>query len=161
MSTFLKRRIVIMGVIILLTAVACVCTSLSNLTGGGGSTRGTVPGYTGPVYDGGDGLDTILVQQIGLGQSQTARLDSIFEGQNWLYDGTAGQTITVTVQGIGGTDPRVQVIDPSGSVLAEDDDSGGGAGGLDALVTVTLPTTGTYTMRIDVFSTGEYSISIQ
>lgn len=131
-------------------------------TGGGtGSTRSTPEGYSGPVYDGGDGYETILIKPIALGETQTARLESGFEAHNWLFEGTSGQSITIRVAGISGTDPRVTVLDPNGEEIGYDDDSGGGPDGRDAVLTLTLPANGTYTLRIDVFTTGDYTITVE
>ncbi len=123
--------------------------------------EGTAQSPLGPVYDGGDGLTTILVESISIGESKTGQIDGIFDAQNWLFQGTSGQSVTIRVQAIGDTDPRAYLIDPSGNVLAEDDDSGGGAGGYDAQITFTLPADGTYTVRVDVFSGGQYTITIE
>jgi hypothetical protein len=123
---------------------------------GGGTTGGQGTGF-----DGGDGYDTLQTLPIALNQPQTARLEDLLGAHNWLFEGTAGQQITIRVEGIGTTDPRVKLIDPTGNVLDEDDDSGGGANGWDALLTATLPVAGTYTLRVDIFSGGEYRITVQ
>jgi hypothetical protein len=132
-----------------LVAVACVCTSLTS--------TGT-PLSCGP--DGGDGYTTTGCYTISAGSSGSATLNSLSEAHNWTMQGTSGQTITVRASGQGDCDPRVKLIDSGGSVLAEDDDSGGGANGRDALFTYTLPADGTYYLRVDVFSGGTYDLSV-
>lgn len=59
----------------------------------------------------------------------------------YSYDGQAGEELTITMIGTGGLDSYLGLLDPAGNVLAEDDDSGGG---LNALITYTLPESGTY-----------------
>jgi hypothetical protein len=115
-----------------------------------------------PVYDGGDGYETTLVQEITVGQtSAPTQINGLFEAHNWLFQGTAGQTVTIRVSGLGDCDPRFKLIDPNGDIIGDDDDSGGGANGYDALLTITLPMSGTYTVRVDVWSTGQYTVTVQ
>jgi hypothetical protein len=59
------------------------------------------------------------------------------------------------------SDPRVKLLDPRGIVVAEDDDSGGGLGGWDSRLAATLRGSGTYTLRVDVFIIGTYTIDFQ
>ncbi len=150
------RRIRFMSVVVValaLVALACTCGPLGNLLPGGGGAGG-VPN----TFDGGDGLDTTGGGKIAVGESVGGRLDSIFEAHNWAFEGTSGQTVTITAIGLGETDPRIKLLDPSGNIIAEDDDSGGG---WNALIIATLPTSGTYTIRIDVYTTGDYQITLQ
>ncbi len=122
---------------------------------------GTGPGGA-PIYDGGDGYTTTVVQEIAVGQtSAPTAITSLFDAHNWLFQGTAGQTVTIRVSGLGDCDPRLKLIDPNGNIIGEDDDSGGGTNGYDALLTVTLPMDGIYTVRVDVWSTGQYTVTIQ
>ncbi len=139
--------------VLALAALACTCGPLGNLlpgSGGGGGAPNT--------FDGGDGLDTTGGGSIAVGGSVSGRLDSLFEAHNWVFNGTSGQTVTITAIGVGETDPRIKLIDPSGNVIAEDDDSGGG---WNSLIIATLPTDGTYTIRIDVYTAGDYQITLQ
>ncbi len=132
-----------------LVVVACTCTSF--IPSGGGQSCGP---------DGGDGYSTTGCYSISVGSSGTGTLSSLFEAHNWSMQGTSGQTITVRASGQGDCDPRVKLIDSSGNVLAEDDDSGGGANGRDALFSTTLPADGTYYLRVDVFQTGTYTLTV-
>jgi hypothetical protein len=91
------------------------------------------------------------------GEPEAATLDSIFEAHDWTFDGEAGQSVTIDVMAQGDTDPRARLIDPSGDLLVEDDDGGDG---YNARIVTTLPETGTYTVRVDVFTVGTYSIQI-
>lgn len=105
-----------------------------------------------------DDYDTTLERNISIGQSDEASLDGLFNAHNWYFEGQAGQDVTIRVEAVGDTDPRVRLIGPSGTVIGEDDDGGGN---YDSLLEITLPETGTYTARIDVFSTGTYRITIE
>lgn len=111
------------------------------------------------AYDGGDGYETALMEPIRLGQPETASLDDLYEGHNWLFEGRAGQTITVRVEAAPGsdTDPRLKVIDPAGVVLAQADDPEDE--GRNAALTISLPVDGVYTLRVDVYVLGEYVIT--
>ncbi len=90
------------------------------------------------------------------------RIDGLFEAHNWVFDAAEGQTVTIDVEAIGETDPRLRLLDPDGSLLAEDDDSGYdyGMGVWDATLRYTVSRAGTYTMRIDVFTGGDFTIRV-
>jgi hypothetical protein len=112
-----------------------------------------------PAYDGGDGLETTRVETIAPGQTLTGTLTGLYEAHNWLFEGQAGQTVTITVEAVGDSDPRLRLLDPSGNVIGEADDTG--TGDLSARLTITLPVSGTYTARVDVFAAGDYRITVQ
>ncbi|MBN1120832.1 MAG: pre-peptidase C-terminal domain-containing protein, partial [Anaerolineae bacterium] len=103
---------------------------------------------------------TTYTGNISLGQSQTQTLDGAFDAHSWMFAGSAGQSITVSVRGSDNMDPEVSVYDPGGNELGLDDDSGGGSNGHDALLTVTLPADGTYVIRVRPWQTGTYTISV-
>lgn len=145
------RPLIIAVAVLALVALACTCSSFSFNLGGGGASYPN-------AFDGGDGYDTTLLETIQIGETREATLDSLLEAHNWQFQGTAGQTVTIRVNAIGDTDPRAKLIDPSGNVIAEDDDGGGG---YDSLIVATLPVDGTYTVRVDVFTTGRYTITIE
>jgi len=153
-----SNTLLYVGIAVLVLAICAIVVGLlvalssrgpSILPGGGGS---------GAVYDGGDGYNTTLVQTIGLGQTQQARLDDLFDAHNWQFDGTAGQSVTIRVNALEGSDPHAKLLDPHGRVIAEDDDGGGG---YDALIVMNLPSDGVYTVRVDMWTTGPYSISVE
>lgn len=147
------RRLMIVVAALALVTLACTCGPLTNIIPSGGGGGGATS-----TFDGGDGLDTTGGGQISVGGSVTGTLDSIFEAHNWTFVGSAGQSVTINAVGQGETDPRVKLIDPSGSVLAEDDDGGGG---WNSLIIATLPSNGTYTIRVDVYTTGTYTLTLQ
>jgi hypothetical protein len=91
------------------------------------------------------------------GEAEAATLDSLFEAHDWTFEGEAGQAVTIDVMGQGDADPRAQLLDPSGDLLVEDDDGGDN---YNARIATTLPETGTYTVRVDMFTAGTYSIQV-
>jgi hypothetical protein len=147
------------GIAVLLLAICAVVVGLLVVMSGGmPSINAILSGGAEPVYDGGDGLSTTLVQTIDLGQTQQARLDDVFDAHNWQFDGSAGQSVTIQVNSLEGSDPQAKLIDPRGQVIAQDDDNGGGH---DALIVTTLPSDGVYTVRVDMWTIGPYSISVE
>lgn len=111
-----------------------------------------------PVYDGGDGYDTTVLQYVGVGGSANGYIDDPAVAHNYLFDAASGQSITVSV--LGGadeTDTRLVILDPNGNYVIDADD----VSGLDPIVTFTANTTGVYTARIDTFSEGGYTIYIE
>src|SRR5690606_5411250 len=79
------------------------------------------------------------------------------------FEAFAGETLTISVRPRGDAnplrDPRVALLDPSGTGLARDDDGGEG---LNPLLTYTVPSEGTYTASVDGFAggTGDFTITI-
>jgi len=152
-----KRKMLIAVAALGLVAAACTCGGfdLGNLTGGTGSGGG---GSNACSFDGGDGLTTNCQGTLAVGSSATGTLDSLFEADNYTFTGSAGQSVTIRVTAIGDTDPRVKLIGPGGGdPIAENDDTGGG---YDSEIVTTLPSDGEYAIRIDVFSTGDYTVSL-
>ena len=81
----------------------------------------------------------------------------------WTYSGEGGESVTVTMTS-DDVDPYLVAFLGSsvegGEYITEDDD---GAGSLNAQITVTLPTTGTYTFAATTFNggeTGDYQMSV-
>ncbi len=114
-----------------------------------------------PVFTGGDDYDTTLVERIALGETRTATLGEgeLFHAHNWLFEGHAGQAVTISVTGIGGADPSAKLIDPGGNVLSRQQDVD--ASNVNVVITYTLPMDGIYTIRVDVWVPGDYTVSIQ
>ncbi len=148
------RRIAIVLAALALVALACTCGPLTGLVPNIGGGSGGAPN----TFDGGDGLDTTGGGALSVGGSAQGTLNSLYEAHNWTFEGQAGQMVTIRVNGQGETDPRAKLLDPNGNVLAEDDDGGGG---WNSLITYTLPSNGTYTVRVDIFTEGTYTISIE
>jgi len=134
--------------LLLVGGVAC-----SGLGGPGGSSAG--PGK----FDSGDKLTTTTKEPLVIGgPTGKGKIDTVFDAHDWTFDGKAGQSVTITAAGVSGSDPYLKLIDPSGAVLAEDDDAGGGS---NAQINIDLPVTGTYTLRIDMMEIGEYTIAVR
>ena len=153
MTTNFRRFAFVALAALMLAALACTC-SLGNLTQMGGGSGGAPN-----TFDGGDGFDTTGGGTLTVGGgSGSGQLNSLIEAHNWTFEGVSGQTVTINVYGQGGTDPRATLLDPRGSVLTQDDDGGNN---YDSLIYYTLPETGTYTIRIDVYTTGPYTVSVR
>lgn len=92
-------------------------------------------------------------------------IDNAFEGTlegeyvELMFTGEAGDTVTIDANS-SDFDARLQLRDVNGSVLAEDDDSGEGLNA--QIAEFTLPTTGTYTVRVFTWveKTGNFILSI-
>ena len=156
----------IIGVVV--AVLACICLVVAGVGVAAFvffNSDGTVSGGGGGVvvapnidFSAIDGYQTTLERNISVGSNDSATLDSLSEAHNWIFTGTAGQQVTIRVNGRGDTDPRAKLIDSNGNIIAEDDDGGGG---LNSLITATLPSDGTYIVRIDVFTGGTYNINIR
>jgi len=139
-------------------------TGLDNIGDNPNPTGSTanVNGQSVTVCDAGDGLNTNNVQQINVGETKPGQINGLFGADNWVFQGTAGQTVTITVTGIDGADPRAYLVDPSCTNIDEQDDNFGPSN-TDAQITATLASTGWYTIRIDVFDvgTGNYQVELK
>jgi hypothetical protein len=95
-----------------------------------------------------------------LGGEGEAELDDLFAAHDWIFEGTAGQAVTIRAEAAQGedTDPRITLIGPNGDELTSDDDGGDGFNSL--IANYELPQDGTYTVKVDVFSEGGYVISL-
>jgi DNA-binding beta-propeller fold protein YncE len=83
--------------------------------------------------------------------------------QRWVFQGKAGQVVTITMQTESGTlDPLLRLFDSGGMLLAENDDAADAALGKDAqLVQVRLPQDGSYILESARFDgEGEYNLVI-
>ncbi len=84
----------------------------------------------------------------------------------YAFQGNAGEQITITMRSTDGLDSYLGIMDPSDEVIAEDDDSGGGASGYDAQISLRLPESGVYVIvatraGIDQgISTGSYTLQV-
>lgn len=110
--------------------------------------------YSGtPACSDGDGGD------ISYGQSKTGSISPARDKDNFYFNGTAGETITVRMNKSGSSlDSYVILYKPNGSFLKSNDDSGGNR---NALLTVTLPTTGRYKIVAKGYSTSTGAYSLQ
>lgn len=149
-----KSNLIIVIALLAIAALACTCGNVTNLTGGGGGGGG--PALAGaPTYDGGDGYTTGFVREIQVGGSQSATINNVFVAHNYVFQGTAGQSITASASGV--ADTRIKIIDPNGRVVAEVDDTNG----LDPQVTFNVNSNGWWTVRVDAFTEGDYTVTIR
>ncbi|HEV7590404.1 MAG TPA: pre-peptidase C-terminal domain-containing protein [Longimicrobium sp.] len=138
--------------------------TLSVQGGGDVGPGNNVGGTTGTIAD----LGRMSLPRITAGQSVSGRLssgdfvrsddDSYADG--YVYDGRAGEQITVTLRS-GSFDSWLVVDDPNGPMQEHDDDS---AGGNDSQVTVTLPHAGRYVIianSIGPRATGPYTLTVR
>jgi hypothetical protein len=105
------------------------------------------------------GLPSTNMGSLQLNQPVSAELDTIMEAHDWTFAGQAGQVVTIRVEAAEGhdTDPRVNLLSPSGEFLIAADDTEG----YNAVISgYELPETGAYTIKVDVFTEGAYAILV-
>jgi hypothetical protein len=160
MDRFVNIAIVVVGLLVVVGALALVLTRL-DLSGMAASTSNE-PRPT--SYTGGDPFRTTGggILEIG-GPSARDSVNALDEAHNWSFEGEAGQQVTIIAEAIGETDPRIRLIDPEGKVIAEDDDGGWdhGLGYWDSYLVYTLPGHGLFTIRVDIFTGGEFTLRVE
>jgi hypothetical protein len=105
--------------------------------------------------------DTILRGPISQGSPVHGRIDDLFAVEQWTLNATADQRVPIWCAPVAGseTDPRIQVLDPSGLEVASDDD---GRGDRTAMIrNLVLPSSGINRILVDVWFTGPYVLGIQ
>jgi hypothetical protein len=117
------------------------------------------PAPNGPgAFDGGDGLLTVQKGPLTLGDSGCSSTVTDLEiAENWTFQGTVNQIITINVKALGDADPQITLIDPIGDAIDMDDDSGGGTS---ARLNALLEMDGIYTLRVELFEPGVYTINV-
>lgn len=107
---------------------------------------------------------------LAYGETVTGQISDDESLQSWEFEGQAGEIITITMEAInladGGLDSYLQLLDPDGSVIAENDDASNAT--INATIS-SFPLTedGTYTIIATRFglgvgtSVGEYELSLQ
>jgi hypothetical protein len=102
---------------------------------------------------------------INYGQSVGGSISSMDYEDRWTFTGTAGDVITVVMNTTDGNlDTYLKLLNPSGTQVTSDDDSGEGNNSL--INAYSLPATGTYTIVATRYSgssgssSGEYSLSL-
>lgn len=107
-----------------------------------------------------------VMGDIAVGAQATGSINQNSFLHFYTFSGNAGDQITITMTSTDGLDPYLGILDPSDNVIAEDDDSGGGATGYDAQISLRLPETGVYVIiatraGIDQgTSTGSYTLQV-
>ncbi|WP_119068629.1 hypothetical protein [Aggregatilinea lenta] len=106
---------------------------------------------------------------IAPGQTVRGSLDNNTPVQEWTFEGTAGQTVVITMIDAGGQgalDPLVNLLDINNRVIASNDDVGSQAvNGMtphDARLEFALPSTGPYTIEAARFGgRGDYTLTFE
>jgi len=106
----------------------------------------------------GDALDTTGGGTVGIGESVTGEIADSSQAHDWFFEGVQGQFVLINVYGDGESDPRARLITPGDEVLVRDDDGGEG---FDVYMSATLPADGTYTIRVDMFGGGTYTLTLE
>ena len=98
---------------------------------------------------------------IAPGSQVAGQIDDPFGTDAYTMAGSAGQTVTIWAQAAQGssTDPQLTVYGPNGAEVGYDDDGGGGTMAL--ISGLYLPADGTYTIYVDVWSTGPYVLGVE
>jgi len=98
---------------------------------------------------------------IAYGQTLSGELTTAEPRQNWFFEGTAGDRVTISMIGLGSlNDTYLELYGPNDAEVARNDDGGEG---LFALIEdFTLPETGTYRILARGFAgaTGQYELTL-
>lgn len=105
--------------------------------------------------------DVVRRGSISPGSQVLGDLQDLFAIDEWTFSGSSGQVVTIRCQPApgSGTDPRVALIGPGGEELISDDDGGGDLAAL--IEGYSLPSTGTYSIHVDVWSAGPYVLTLE
>lgn len=99
-------------------------------------------------------------QRLAYGTTTTGRIDDTAPESLYAFFGTEGDAITVSLnRGDGDLDPQVAILGSDLSVLAQDDDGGGGQNA--RIARYVLPETGLYYIRAGRFSGEDGNINTQ
>jgi hypothetical protein len=101
------------------------------------------------------------LREIAYGETMSAELTSDESRHYWVFEGSAGDVVSISAVGIGDFDDTfLELYSPDGSMLADDDDSGDGWFAL--IEDVTLPETGTYEIMVRGFAgaVGQYELTL-
>ncbi|MFN8450655.1 MAG: hypothetical protein U0521_19225 [Anaerolineae bacterium] len=101
-----------------------------------------------------------LTGLLDMGASVEGSFLSEFERHIYLFRGTAGERVTLSMGSVAGSvDPVLTLFDPAGTALATDDDSGGDGAAL--LRDIRLPIDGDYIVQARGGGAGTYRLSLQ
>jgi len=157
------RRLLAAALIVLPAALtACGGNPLAGLTGGGDCPGISKPVASGPgSFDGGDGKTTTQKGPLQLdGKGCDGTIPDTNSADNWTFEAKANETIIISVDAKGDSDPDLTVIDPNGDVFDANDDSGIG-NSTSSLLNTTLDSDGVYTLRVDAYTPGGYTITVK
>ncbi len=99
---------------------------------------------------------------IAYGQTLSGELTAEHPRQYWLFDGAAGDEVTISMVGLGSlSDTYLELYAPDGTLLTQNDDSGEGFFAL--IEDYHLPTNGTYRIIARGFGSavGQYELSLE
>ncbi len=98
---------------------------------------------------------------IGVDESRTGMLKTADAQDTWVMEAQAGTIVTIRMDATSGEiDPSLRLFAPDGSLLASDDNSGGGHNAL--IAGLKLPQTGAYFIRASGNGrTGQYALSVR
>jgi hypothetical protein len=154
-----SRRLEIVDIMIFWTFVSIAAIVFPLLMGVSSAASFTgSPDFSGSVSS---SSDVTRRGPIVPGSQVQGRIDDLFGVEEWTFTGAAGQQVTIWSAAAAGaeTDPRINVLGPDGQIIASDDDGGEGKTAL--LSNLTLPSTGTYTIQVDVWTTGPYILALE
>ncbi|MGD8620490.1 MAG: PPC domain-containing protein [Anaerolineales bacterium] len=154
-----SRRLEIVDVMIFWTFVSAAAVVFPLLMGLSSAAR--ITGYRDFSVAIAESSDVTRRGPIAPGSQVQGQIEDLFAMDEWTFSGAAGQEVTIWAAAAAGseTDPRVNILGPDGQVLASDDDGGEGKTAL--LSNLTLPSSGTYTIQVDVWTTGPYILSLE
>ena len=138
-----QQTTVISGVLAGLLAAALACDG--NAVG----PTGTTPGASG-----------VLSGALAYGNTVQSSLSVPGERDNWTFESSAGDVVSIGMAGQGLGDPYLELYSPDGTQIASDDDGGAG---LDSFISeYTLTQTGTYRIVARAYSsgTGGYALGL-
>jgi hypothetical protein len=111
----------------------------------------------------GSGGETGEVEErpIAYGETVYGEITDAFPEQYWIFEGEAGDTISISMEGLGAfADTYLELYSSDGEILASNDDGGEG---LFALISgFALPETGSYRILARAYSrdTGDYALTL-
>lgn len=97
---------------------------------------------------------------ISIGQTVNNTVDD-FVDDSWTFSGDAGATVTIELNAVDNAfDPQLSLYDPSGVLIAENDDIDGSSN-RNSRIEIALPASGRYTIRVGAFgSGGDYMLTL-
>ena len=109
----------------------------------------------------GDSLETIQTSPVAIGDFMHDTISDDVSAHNWELTLAEDEFVIVGVLASGGSDPRLRVYDPNGELIAEHDDIDDLEGDYSAELNFRAPTAGAYTLRIDMWTPGDYVLSVR